>query len=138
MKVRYIGENCVSLTNNKIYEVISIEKDWYRIMDDTEEDYLFPPELFDTVEVEGGFLKREISTKVHIIFYVVIGILGVIASFISQSNKIDLFCIFITAGSLEAIGLILTEKWVKLNILFRSLVLFLLVLIQAVIITILI
>ena len=83
-------------------------------------------------------MKREISTKVHISFYVVIGILGVIATLISQSDKVDLFFIFITAGALEAIGLILTEKWVKLNILFRSLVLFLLVLIQAVIITILI
>ena len=35
---------------NKIYEVISIEKGWYRIMTELQEDYLFPPELFEIVE----------------------------------------------------------------------------------------
>ena len=51
MKVRYIGETkSFMLTNNKIYSVISIEKDWYRIVDDTYEDYLYPPELFEIVE----------------------------------------------------------------------------------------
>ncbi len=49
MKVRFIGESCVSLTNGKIYEVISIEKTLYRIIDDTDEDYLFPPALFEIV-----------------------------------------------------------------------------------------
>ena len=41
MKVRYIGKTNVSLTNNKIYEVQTIESGMYRIVDDTEEDYLF-------------------------------------------------------------------------------------------------
>lgn len=50
MKIKYIGESCVSLSNGTIYEVISIEKEWYRIVDDTDEDYLFPPELFEIVE----------------------------------------------------------------------------------------
>ena len=39
----------MSLTNDKLYEVISIEKDWYRIIDDTGEDYLFSPEKFEIV-----------------------------------------------------------------------------------------
>ena len=34
----------------KIYDVISVEKDWYRIIDGSEEDYLYPPELFEVVE----------------------------------------------------------------------------------------
>jgi len=34
----------------KIYEVISIEKEWYRIIDSSDEDYLYPPELFEVVE----------------------------------------------------------------------------------------
>ena len=38
------------LQDNKIYDVISIEKDWYRIIDDSGEDYLYPPELFEIVE----------------------------------------------------------------------------------------
>lgn len=50
MKIRYIGKSSVSLSNGKIYEVISIEWGWYRIVDDTDEDYLFSPEEFEVVE----------------------------------------------------------------------------------------
>lgn len=51
LKIKYIGEtDFLVLTNNKIYDVISIEKDWYRIIDDSGEDYLYPPELFEIVE----------------------------------------------------------------------------------------
>jgi hypothetical protein len=50
MKVRYIGKSDVSLTNGKLYNVISIENTWYRLIDDTEEDYLFNPEEFEIVE----------------------------------------------------------------------------------------
>lgn len=51
MKVRYIGETDVSLTKGKVYEVISIENGWYRIIDDPKEDYLFDPDEF--IEVLG-------------------------------------------------------------------------------------
>ena len=34
----------------EIYEVLSIEKGWYRIVDDTGEDYLYPPEAFEIAE----------------------------------------------------------------------------------------
>ena len=50
MKIKYLGETCVSLTKNKIYDVVAVEKTWYRIVDDTEEDYLFPPEYFEIVK----------------------------------------------------------------------------------------
>lgn len=51
LKIKYIGEtDFLVLTHNKIYDVISIEKDWYRIIDDSGEDYLYPPELFEIVE----------------------------------------------------------------------------------------
>ena len=51
MKVRYIGKTeFLMLTNGKIYEVISIERKWYRIMTELEEDYIFPPECFEVVE----------------------------------------------------------------------------------------
>lgn len=50
LKVRYIAEHeTVALDRNKIYEVISIEKGWYRIMTELDEDYLFPPEAFEVV-----------------------------------------------------------------------------------------
>ncbi len=51
MKVIYIGESDVSLTNGKEYEVIAIEHEHYRIVDNTGEDYLFPPEEFEIVPV---------------------------------------------------------------------------------------
>ena len=51
MKVKFIGKSDpLMLINGKIYDVISVEKDWYRIVDETEEDYLYPPELFEIVE----------------------------------------------------------------------------------------
>lgn len=50
MKVKYKGDSDVSLTNGKEYEVIGIENGWYRIVDDTDEDYLFEPESFEIIE----------------------------------------------------------------------------------------
>ena len=50
MKIKYLGETCISLENGKLYEVLSIEETYYRIVDDTKEDYLFPPHLFEIVE----------------------------------------------------------------------------------------
>ena len=47
MKVRYINESDISLTKGKIYDVIGIENGMYRIVDDTDEDYLFYPEEFE-------------------------------------------------------------------------------------------
>lgn len=48
MKVKYVGEtNLATFIKNKTYEVISIENEWYRIIDETNEDYLYPPELFE-------------------------------------------------------------------------------------------
>lgn len=51
LKIKYIGEtDFLVLTHNIIYDVISIEKEWYRIIDDSGEDYLYPTELFEIVE----------------------------------------------------------------------------------------
>ena len=52
MKVRYIGKtNPIGFTHGEVYEVISVEKGWYRIIDPfLKDDYLFPPELFEVVE----------------------------------------------------------------------------------------
>ena len=38
------------LTHDKIYDVLSVEKDWYRVVDDSGDDYLYPPENFEIIE----------------------------------------------------------------------------------------
>ena len=50
MKVRYIGKDLVAMKKGKVYDVISIEKGWYRIMTEIDEDYLFPPEAFEIIQ----------------------------------------------------------------------------------------
>lgn len=50
-KVRYIGDTVsLELTHGKIYSVLSIERGWYRIIDDTGEDYLYPAGNFEVIE----------------------------------------------------------------------------------------
>lgn len=51
MKVKYLGKtDTLALEKEKIYDVISIENGWYRIMTELDEDYLFPPEQFIIIE----------------------------------------------------------------------------------------
>lgn len=53
MKVKFIDEgSSLSCLKGKIYEVLSIERKWYRIIDETDEDYLYPPECFEIVETD--------------------------------------------------------------------------------------
>ncbi|RKW34010.1 MAG: hypothetical protein D8H95_49310 [Lachnospiraceae bacterium] len=58
MKVRWLGKTeALILTNDKIYDVISIERGWYRVIDDSGEDYLYPPEVFEIVEEDNKIKK---------------------------------------------------------------------------------
>jgi len=53
MKVRFIGEDDpLELLNGKEYDVIEVDEEsgWYRIVDETGDDYLFDPEDFEIVE----------------------------------------------------------------------------------------
>lgn len=51
MKVKFIGKTeFLVLTNGKIYDVLSVEKGFYRIVDDSGEDYLYPPKYFEVIE----------------------------------------------------------------------------------------
>ena len=51
MIVKYIGRSDpLTLLNGKEYEVLSVEREWYRIVDEMEEDYLYPPQWFEIVE----------------------------------------------------------------------------------------
>lgn len=52
-KVKYIGglKSVVDpLIVGKIYDVMSVEKGWYRIYCELHDDYLFPPTMFEIVE----------------------------------------------------------------------------------------
>lgn len=58
MKVRKIANKDMpeplanDLIDGKVYVVIGISKKlkWYRIIDESGEDYLYPPQLFEIVE----------------------------------------------------------------------------------------
>ena len=51
MKVRYISDyETLALTKGKVYDVMSVEKGWYRIMTELDEDYLFPPHMFEVIK----------------------------------------------------------------------------------------
>lgn len=51
IKVKFIGEDDpLALRNGKIYEAIVGQKGMYGIVDETKEEYAYPPELFEIVE----------------------------------------------------------------------------------------
>lgn len=51
MKVKFLGKfDTLAFEKDKIYEVMSVEKGWFRIMTELDEDYLFPPEQFEVIE----------------------------------------------------------------------------------------
>ena len=70
MKVRYIGKCEVDVPNSykifmdllpdKIYEVLSIEGGWYRIVDESGEDYLYPTDKFLEVAEDESEISRAV------------------------------------------------------------------------------
>lgn len=51
MRVRYLGDSDpLYFLHGKVYEVLSIEYGYYRIIDETDEDYLYDPDAFEVVE----------------------------------------------------------------------------------------
>ena len=51
LKVKYIGEdNPVSLRTGKHYSARVLKKGWYGIVDESGEEYAYPPEVFEIVE----------------------------------------------------------------------------------------
>lgn len=50
VKVKFIGEDDpLSLREGKVYEARLLKKGWYGIVDETKEEYAYPPELFEMV-----------------------------------------------------------------------------------------
>lgn len=57
MRVKYIGEDDPEqLLNGKEYDVVELDyhTGWYRITNETGDDYLFPPEDFEVLRDDGG------------------------------------------------------------------------------------
>lgn len=50
MKVKCIARDSGDLTVGKKYDVLGVENGWYRIVDNSGEDYLYSPEAFEIVE----------------------------------------------------------------------------------------
>lgn len=51
VRVKYIGEdNPLSLRYGKIYEARVLQKGWFGVVDETNEEYAYPPELFEFVK----------------------------------------------------------------------------------------
>ena len=70
LKVKYIGKREVDVPNSykifmdvlpgKVYEVVSVENGWYRLIDESEEDYLYPPENFEEVAENEQDIRRAV------------------------------------------------------------------------------
>lgn len=51
IKVKYLGQDDpLSLKNGKIYDARILKKGWYGIVDETNEEYAYPPEQFEIIE----------------------------------------------------------------------------------------
>ncbi len=51
IKVKYIGEdNPISLRAGKVYDARILKKGWYGIIDESGEEYAYPPGVFEIVE----------------------------------------------------------------------------------------
>ena len=70
LKVKYIGKREKDVPNSykifmdvlpgKVYDVLSIEGGWYRLIDESGEDYLYPPENFVEVVEEAQEVRRAV------------------------------------------------------------------------------
>lgn len=59
MKAKYIGKDeGISLTKNKIYEALGYECGFIRIVDNTDEDYLYDPDNFIIIESDEQFSNQ--------------------------------------------------------------------------------
>ena len=53
--VRYIGESDpLMMLHGKIYEARVLKKGWFGVVDETHEEYAYPPELFELLTDEAA------------------------------------------------------------------------------------
>ncbi len=54
VKVRYIGEDDpLMMRYGKIYDARVLKLGWFGVVDETHEEYAYPPELFELLATEG-------------------------------------------------------------------------------------
>ena len=54
IKVKYIGKSSkLTMLNGKIYEARECGLGWFALIDETNEEYAYPPRLFEVVENEN-------------------------------------------------------------------------------------
>jgi len=64
MKVKYIGKaKTIALKKEKVYDVLSVEKGWFRIMTELDDDYLFPPDQFEVIEEDSDLMRKRAIGK---------------------------------------------------------------------------
>ena len=61
MRVRYLGYGQSEFNIGQIYEVLTIENGWYRIMNENHDECLFPPRAFEVVEGEEASVVLRIA-----------------------------------------------------------------------------
>lgn len=65
MKKKYVGITSeLSLINGKVYEILGVSRGWYRIIDESGEDYLYPPQFF-VDENEDGYVENTSSDYIR-------------------------------------------------------------------------
>ena len=58
IKVKYLGEDDpLALFNGKIYEARVLKKGWFGIVDETGEEYAYPPEDFEIISAKKDDTK---------------------------------------------------------------------------------
>lgn len=56
MLVKYVGDysSPLGVINGKVYECVSEDDYWYRVIDETDEDYLYPKTDFEIVDDDSS------------------------------------------------------------------------------------
>ena len=68
MKVKWLGETeFLYFTHGKIYDVLSVEEGWYRIVDDSGDDYLYPPDADFEIIIEESETQLPEEKKTYIL-----------------------------------------------------------------------
>ena len=51
IKVKYLGpDDPLMLKHNKVYSARVLKRNWYGIIDETGEEYAYPPECFEIIQ----------------------------------------------------------------------------------------
>lgn len=60
VKVRFLGKGSkLSLQNGKVYDARILQRGWYGIVDETDEEYAYPPNHFEVVKSDDARMIAE-------------------------------------------------------------------------------